>query len=71
MGSDQARRQDICCELGCNVYGRLSYFIDLLESDRPGRYEEARLELLRLLRFFPKNKQLFLAKEDHERPDAD
>jgi hypothetical protein len=54
MGSERAKREEVCFELGCNVYGRLSYFVGLLESARPGRCEEARRELLSLLKFFPK-----------------
>jgi hypothetical protein len=50
-------RAEICAELGCNVYERLGYIIEVLESGRPDRYEEARHELLSLLKFFPNRKR--------------
>jgi len=49
-------RERINNEIGCNVFGRLQYIVTILERNQPDRDAEVRLELLRLLRFFPPQK---------------
>lgn len=51
------KREQICNQIGCDVYGRLRYVARVCDWNKPDRDVEVRKELLGLLKYFPRRKK--------------
>ena len=51
------KREEICNQIGCNVYGRLRYIARVVDWNKSDRDVEVRRELLGLLKYFPRRKR--------------